>query len=596
MSPTTTRAALRRAGVLLVAAALVGVPVSGALAEPTPEPTASATATATAGTPTPSASEEPTPSESPSVEPERHDLPDATASASPTPTDLPSTSSPTPSASAPGPDDVRRPRVSGLSRAQLLAAAGAAAPQTGYAADFIARTLAAGGDHYEYPDFAAFDGGNTIDAMLGLAASGAGATQLAESLAYLEDNVGGYMGADYDSTYAGPTAKAVIGVLAAGGDPTAVGDLDLVAELQATEGAVEPGRFSDLPVDCGFPTCDYSNTIGQSLGVIALVRAGEPLSQASVDFLLDQQCADGGFRGNLDADGLHHRPRRHGLRRPGPRRRRRPPRPADALDWLADAQGPDGALDSDEGTANANTTGVAAQAFAAGGRDAELADAQAFLVTLQYDCTAAAALRGGIAFSEADRSTHARSRTPTCRATGQATVGLAGESLLSAAVELARRRRAPRARPARRARRRRRPRAPTRRRRRPRTSGSDGGETTGPVGLRPRRPRPDRLRPAPPCRARPGPPRRRWPRGRRLAPPGGARLMASAPRSAASSVASPAPPSPRAWSSPGSSRRRARRRPPPARGRSGVTVVVDTGSSSSTPLRVGRPVVGAGRP
>ena len=54
------------------------------------------------------------------------------------------------------------------------------------------------------------------------------------------------------------------------------GGLDLVGELQATEGAVEPGRFSDLPVDCGFDQCDFSNTIGQSLAVIALIRAGEP--------------------------------------------------------------------------------------------------------------------------------------------------------------------------------------------------------------------------------------------------------------------------------------------------------------------------------
>ncbi len=429
MSPTTTRAALRRAGVLLVAAALVGVPVSGALAEPTPEPTTSATVTA--GTPTPSASEEPTPSESPSVDPSGTPSPSDASSPSPSPTDVPS-SSPAPSASAPAPTTSSATTLRGLSRSELLAAAGPAAPQTGYAADFIARTLAAGGDHYEYPDFAAFDGGNTIDAMIGLAASGAGATQLAESLTYLEANVGGYMGADYDSTYAGPTAKAVIGVLAAGGDPTAAGDLDLVAELQATEGAVEPGRFSDLPVDCGFPTCDYSNTIGQALGVIALVRAGEPLSGASVDFLLDQQCADGGFRGNMDAATCVSDPDATGFAAQA-LVAADAPEADDALDWLADAQNPDGSLESDEGVANANTTGVAAQAFAAGARDTALADAQAFLGTLQYDCTAAAALRGGIAFSEADRSSTAVEDSDL-RATGQATVGLAGESLLSALV------------------------------------------------------------------------------------------------------------------------------------------------------------------
>ncbi len=483
MSPTTTRVALRRAGILLVAAALVGVPVSGALAEPTPEPTASATATA--GTPTPSASEEPTPSVSPSVDPSG--TPSPVDSSSPSPTDLPTSSSPAPSASAPAPTTSSATTLTGLSRRELLAAAGPAVPQTGYAADFIARTLAAGGDHYEYPDFAAFDGGNTIDAMIGLAASGAGATQLAESLTYLEANVGGYMGADYDSTYAGPTAKAVIGVLAAGGDPTDADGLDLVAELQATEGAVEPGRFSDLPVDCGFTTCDYSNTIGQALGVIALVRAGEPLSTDAVDFLLDQQCADGGFRGNMDAATCVSDPDATGFAAQA-LVAAAAPEAGDALDWLADAQNPDGSLESDEGVANANTTGVAAQAFAAGARDSALADAQAFLGTLQYDCTAAAALRGGIAFSEADRSTTAVEDSDL-RATGQATVGLAGESLLSAVVTQAQTpgtvgrvcatstpTTSPSTTPST---------TPTSDPTTTPTSGSDGGETTGPVASGP---------------------------------------------------------------------------------------------------------------
>lgn len=427
MSPTTTRVALRRAGTLLVAAALVAGPAGLASAEPSAEPTpttsVSASATADPTAPAPStASPAPSATAEPSVSP----TPSASASPSPSTSGSPAASTGTP---APTPETVR-----GLGAAGLAAAAGQATPQTGWAADFIARTLAAGGDHYQYPDFDAFDGGNTIDAMLGLAAAGVGADQLGQSLDHLEANVGGYMGADYDSTFAGPTAKAVIGVLAAGGDPTDAGGLDLVAELQATEGAVEPGRFSDLPVDCGYATCDYSNTIGQALGIIALARAGEALSVASVDFLGAQQCADGGFRGNLDAQTCVSDPDATAFAAQALVAAGAAEEAGDALDWLAAAQNADGSLENSDGEPNANTTGVAAQAFAAGGRDADLAQAQAFLVTLQYDCTAAAALRGGIAFSAGTRST-TTVEDSDLRATGQATVGLAGESLLSAALD-----------------------------------------------------------------------------------------------------------------------------------------------------------------
>lgn len=428
MSPTTTRVALRRAGTLLVAAALVAGPVGLASAEPGGEPTATTSASAeptATGEPSASASTSPSASASASPAP----VESTPASPSPSPSTVPSSAAPgttTPAPSAPA----QAARV--LAAAELAAAAGEAAPQTGWAAGFIARTLAAGGDHYVYPDFDAFDGGNTIDAIIALAASRSGSTQLGESLDYLEANVGGYTGAAWDSTYAGPTAKAVIGAIAGGADPTSFGGLDLVAELQATEGAVEPGRFSDLPVDCGYPQCDYSNTIGQALGIIALARAGETVSAASVAFLEAQQCPDGGLRGDLDAEGCTSDPDATAFGAQALVAADSAAADA-ALDWLADAQGADGSLESSDGVANANTTGVAAQAFAAGGRDAELADAQAFLVSLQYGCSSPAALRGGLAYSDDDRSTTAVDDMDL-RATPQGTLGLSGESLLSAAL------------------------------------------------------------------------------------------------------------------------------------------------------------------
>ncbi len=94
-------------------------------------------------------------------------------------------------------------------------------------------------------------------------------------------------------------------------------------------------------------------------------------------------------------------------------------------------QGADGGIASAQSAENANTTGVAAQAFAAGGRAAALSSAQSFIAGLQYDCSYQAALRGGIAFTAADR-TGTGATAPAdrdLRATPQAALGLAAGTL-----------------------------------------------------------------------------------------------------------------------------------------------------------------------
>ncbi len=310
-------------------------------------------------------------------------------------------------------------------------------PRTRHAAAFIASTLAAGGDHYVYPNSTFFDGGNTIDAIIALSAVGTQQAQSDASLDYLETNLGSYIGS-FGEVYAGPLAKALLAAVVTGADPTAFGGHDLVAELQALE--TTKGRFSDKSA-----YGDYSNTIGQSLAVIALSRAGQGLNAPAVQLLLDQQCADGGFRGTIDdkdgcvsdadatafaaqallvaSDTLICGTAAEGLT-------------ADAaaaagkgLDLLEDVQDASGGFASDEGALNANTTGVAAQAFTAGGRTAAADAARAFLATLQYDDTSPVALRGGIAFSADTRSTTTPSDSDL-RATPQATLGLAGGSLV----------------------------------------------------------------------------------------------------------------------------------------------------------------------
>lgn len=425
MSPTTTRVALRRAGTLLVAAALVGGPVSGAFADPTGEPTPTASAT--------DASASPSAPAEPSAEPSPSDLPSATTS--PEPTEAPS--SPAPSTSAPAPStSAPQPTVAGGARERTALVADAASPESEAAAAFIARTLADGDDHYVYPGSTFFDGGNTIDAIIALTAVGTQDAQAAASLAYLEDNVGGYIGADFGELYAGPTAKAIVGVLAAGGDPTDAGGTDLVSALQDLE--TTSGRFSD---DSEFG--DYSNTIGQSLALIGLSRAGQPLSTASVNLLLDQQCSDGGFRGSIGAATCTSDPdatafaaqalvAAAGTLVCGTGASGLPALASaaaeDALDNLAALQGAGGGIVGSEGVANANTTGVAAQAFSAGGRTTDADEAATFIATLQYD-DSVAALEGGIAYSTTTRSTTTPSDTDL-RATPQATLGLAGGSLV----------------------------------------------------------------------------------------------------------------------------------------------------------------------
>jgi len=309
----------------------------------------------------------------------------------------------------------------------------------------MVRTLAANDDHYNYPNSDYFDGGNTIDAVLGLDGAQVGLDGADAAFGYVEDNVGGYIGTDFGSLYAGPAGKALLGVVAHGGDVNNFGGVDLVdVLLNDSLGAVEPGRFSDLPLTgCGDPVCDYSNTIGQTLDIIGIGLATGEVPDVAMEFLLDQQCADGGFRGNLDdttcvsdldatAFAAQALVGRYGTQDANTIK---------ALDFLASKQGTDGGLLNQDGQANANTAGVAAQAFAVGGYTAQLTKAQSFLAGLQFDCTSPASLRGGIAFTADDRATLLKAPADKeayprlLRATPQATLGLAGGSLLDVTAE-----------------------------------------------------------------------------------------------------------------------------------------------------------------
>jgi hypothetical protein len=451
----SARTAAALALTLGVALVLPGAAFAGTT-EPTPVTTTSTTSTTSTGTTSTTA--EPSGSASSTTTDATGSTPSTTGSTSSDPTSTSSatssttpTTSPTTSATKASAKAASKKQMPFGARSALRAAVvpGDPSDQALQAAGFIVRTLAARDDHYNYPASTYFDGGNTIDAILGLDGAGAGLDQADASTEYLAANIGGYNGTGFGSVYAGPTAKAVLGVVAHGGDATAFGGHDLLDELTSTLGAVTPGRFSDLPADCGdadpATDCDYSNTIGQALAVIALGRATGSVPQEAGDYLLDQQCADGGFRGNLDAasgactadaDATAFAAQAViGLLGADD------PAAVDALQWLASHQTANGGFLNQDGQYNANTAAVAAQAFAAGGLTPELTRAQGFLTSLQLDCAFATALRGGIAFTAADRATLKATPTNTkaidraLRATPQATLALAGGSLLTVTAD-----------------------------------------------------------------------------------------------------------------------------------------------------------------
>ena len=447
----SARPAAALALTLGVALVLPGAAFAGST-EPTPV-TSTTSSTTTPATTSTTSSSDPTTTTPPatgattaSTEP----VPSATSS-----TPAPSTTAPsTPAGTAPKSKlaaPLKRLPFGAQSALRAALAPGDSLDQATYAAGFIVRTLAARGDHYNYPASTYFDGGNTIDAILGLDGAGVGLDQADASTNYLAAHVNDYVGypdpanPSSPETYAGPLGKLVLGVVAQGGDPTAFGGQDLVTRLQGLMTA--DGRFSDKSNfgDSSNPSGDYSNTIGQALAIIALGRATGSVPQAAGDYLLDQQCADGGFRGILDVAGAACTSDADatafaaqslvGLLGQDD------PASVDALDWLASHQAANGGFLNQDGQYNANTAAVAAQAFAAGGLATQLTRAQDFIASLQFDCTFATGLRGGIAFTAADHATLKTTPGNTAaldralRATPQSTLGLAGDSLLTVTAE-----------------------------------------------------------------------------------------------------------------------------------------------------------------
>ncbi|NGM13576.1 terpene cyclase/mutase family protein [Verrucosispora sp. CWR15] len=299
------------------------------------------------------------------------------------------------------------------------------------------------------------DWGLSIDGVIALAATGVAGSTRQAATAQIAAHVRSYN--SYDDwglegfTDGGATAKLLYVASAAGADPTDFGGWDLRAETVALIAAADTdhqhGRITSRTTEATGP--DPSNTFDQSFAVLGLARSGGA-PQETVNFLVRQQCTAGGFRLYPDADGA-----------PSPSCDTQANATLDVdstamavqallatdaagadeaaqrgADWLVAQQRADGSFGGSGPTSgpNSNSTGLAGQALAAAGRDAEAARAAESLAALQLTTAnggAAAADAGAIAYAS-DALTEAVAdgiadtfRDQWRRATAQALLGLA---------------------------------------------------------------------------------------------------------------------------------------------------------------------------
>lgn len=280
----------------------------------------------------------------------------------------------------------------GLTGIAVAAPASAATPDATTGAHFLASELAAGGDHFStsaggssYPDY-----GLTIDGVLGLDSAQSGQSEAKAAASYIANNATNYTtGGTKGELYAGATAKLLV-LAEAQGLPTAGYLTDLKSLKQSS------GQFEDKSA-----YGDYSNTIGQSLAVVGLARAGQSDATA-VDFLIKQQCNDGGFRitftgsctGDTDATSLAVQ----ALSAAGGHEAEI----SKAANFIAGEQQSSGGVvePAAQAAPNSNSTGLAAVAFTLAGKTTEAAKAKNFVQSLQFGCAAPTALQGGIAYDQ----------------------------------------------------------------------------------------------------------------------------------------------------------------------------------------------------
>jgi hypothetical protein len=305
--------------------------------------------------------------------------------------------------------------------APALAAAKPTAPVTKPAAasGWLARQMVQGSHFTEKFDGVTYpEQGETIDAIFAFAATKSANGYGSRAIKWLGQSsiLYNYIGVGTES-YAGAAAKLALAAEVRGDNPANFGKVNLIARLGKL--LTKSGRYSDHSA-----FGDFSNAFSQSLAIIALHRDGGVPAKA-VSFLISSECKNGGFPLNFaqktcvsdtDATALV----AQALLAVGQRAAA-----VRGLNWLVSVQQHNGGLDAAGGTRpNANTTGLAGEAFAAAGWKLHPELAAKFLTSLQAGCSAPATERGALKY---DSTGFAES--PAVDATAQGILGLADISL-----------------------------------------------------------------------------------------------------------------------------------------------------------------------
>lgn len=290
--------------------------------------------------------------------------------------------------------------------------------------DHLATEFDLNGDGIITPDEIFPDYGLTADAILAFSAAGSAGIAADAATDYLAANVTGYAGDGTAESYAGSLAKLILVADVMGRDPTDFGGRDLIAELVAREQPT--GRFSDASAFP--PPNDFSNTITQSLAVIALDRVTPAsLSTTAVDYLVGQQCADGGYNSLLEIPACAGEVDTTSFALQALDAVGRTAVVQTATAYLLAQQATDGSFSAPGfgtppvATANSNSTGLAAQALRVVGDDDAADDAVSWLLDRQMGADAPQEQQGAFAFDATGFDP-----ANATRATTQAVLGVAG--------------------------------------------------------------------------------------------------------------------------------------------------------------------------
>ena len=120
--------------------------------------------------------------------------------------------------------------------------------------------------------------GSTADAVVSMVAARRGARSIDKAIGWLRKKVRN----DKVDTM-GLKAKVALAVATAGRNPRSFAGADLIGEIQDSE--LPNGRFGET-----------ASVFDQALALLALQGAGESFTTKSVEWLVDAQCADGGWQ------------------------------------------------------------------------------------------------------------------------------------------------------------------------------------------------------------------------------------------------------------------------------------------------------------